>query len=138
MDVQGREHGGIFDADDAASDHNHMSGKLLQTRHVVAAEEEFPIELHTVHQRRYGADGNQNIGRRDCPDAVFRGDGYGVGITERGVAMKQSDIVATQLLGDDVHLSPYHLFDPGEELPRRRATLIAIAHVLVEMMDYRI
>ena len=57
---------------------------------------------------------------------------------ERGVTMKQGDVVAAQLVDDDFHFPPYHLFDSGEELSRRRATLVTVPQVLVEMLCHRI
>ena len=105
------EHAGVFDADDAAADHDQRARQGLQAENLVAVDDGAAVDGHLGRGGRLGADGDD--------DAVGLQRGLGlrafhvhlVRIDEAGNAMDHVDAVARELRLGHVHFGLDHRLD---------------------------
>jgi hypothetical protein len=116
-----REHRGVLDADHAGADHDHGVGHLLDLEHAVRVEHALVVELDLRGPVRPGARGDDDVLGGDGVVVTAGGTvhGDGVRIVEVRRAAEDVDVVAQQLVADDLHLAPDDVRGAGQQVADR-------------------
>ena len=98
-DAQRGEHASVFAADDAAADHSQVSRQVIQLQQAVAGEDILSVEGDMIWLGDCGADGDQDIARRQLVFAFLVDEMHmhGMVIDDGGDAGDQLDAVSLQL-----------------------------------------
>ncbi len=104
LHAQRGHHAGVFGADDAAADHDHRLGKLLEPEERVGAEHGILVKRHALGPGgpRPGRD-DEDLGA-DPLGVVRAHDFEEVRRDELGLAPDQLDVVAVEMAADQVEL----------------------------------
>ncbi len=125
-----REHRRVLDADHAGSDDRQSPGQRLEIYELVGIEHDHAVSLDPWRRRRPRPDRDDHVLCRHLFHARLAADGERVRIEKRRFAMDEGDVVAAELLLDDLDLAAYHGFDSGEELfGRGRIVLLGMVPV---------
>ena len=108
-DAERGEHRRVLDADHAGADHGERARQLLQPHDVVGVEDDLAVGLDAGRGRRVRADRDHDVRRGDLRASPPRsGSTSGVGIDERRLAAQHVDVVAAELVLDDLDLAGDH------------------------------
>src|SRR5215475_7310640 len=114
--AESSEHRSVFDTDDSGSNHRESSRKMLQGHNVVGGDYGLPVRLNAPRLARTGAYRNQNVVRREPPEASRRVHQYGVGVDKRRTPLHEVDVVSPQRLDDGLHLALHDAPDLPDQL----------------------
>ena len=101
----------VLDADDARSHHDQRGGDAFQGEHTVRVDDGAPVEVHAGRPSRAGTHGDDRRVETHAPLAGRARDCHRVRVVEPCRAGEKRDVVARQLVADDIHL-------PGNDLAR--------------------
>jgi hypothetical protein len=104
-DTEGREHAGVFDADDPTTDHDHGFGNLRDAEDLVAVDDSAAVERDERRLGGLGAGGDDDVVGFVFGLAARAFDLHPVRIEKTGGAGNDVDAIAGELGLDDVDFS---------------------------------
>ena len=116
LDVQRREHRGVFEADHAGPDDDDVAREHIGLEQLVRVDDPFAVERNGVAVRGPRAAGDQHVVGGDGRRPLRRRDLEGVRIQESRAAREGRDPVAIELRADDLDLAGQHLLDAEARL----------------------
>src|SRR4051812_16135180 len=98
MDSEGGERAGVFAADDAAPDDDHLLRDRLDGQQRVAIDDDLAVDVDPVRLLRMRASGDENEFARDAPDVLTEAAHLdGVSVENAGRALDLVDPVPLEI-----------------------------------------
>lgn len=127
--AQRSEHGGVFDADHAGTDHDHRGWQRFEIEDPVGVEHPFFVKFDSGWPCRPGASGDDDVVAGDGglfpAGLVLHEDG--VRVDEPAMAHDQIDAVTHQLVAHHVDFLADHVLGPRQQVGRGDPVLHAVA-----------
>ena len=118
------EHRRVLDADHAGADHHHRGRHLVHAQDLIGVDDRLAVEVDGRRPRRLGADRDDDlVGAELVLVAVVVDDDDRVRVDELRGADEQRDVVARELVADDVDLPVDHMRRPGGQVGDRDVLL---------------
>ena len=127
LDAERRQHAGVLGADDAAADHDHGLGQMVELEQAVGTEDGLVVERDALGAGRPGAGRDHEDLGAEPLGVVRAGHLQQVGRDEVGLAPDQVDVIAVEVAADQLELVADDLLADEDQVGDRDVLLDPIA-----------